>query len=90
MAWLDVLQRHGVRAHLIEVADPAEETFPYSGRTEFSDPETGEKLTAGRAETVSTDTATPIWRGGTSSPPAASGSAGAIRSITPTGWLPKR
>ena len=41
MAWLDVLQRHGVRAHLIEVADPAEETFPYSGRTEFSDPETG-------------------------------------------------
>ena len=55
MAWLDVLQRHGVRAHLIEVADPAEETFPYSGRTEFSDPETGEKLTAGRAETVSAD-----------------------------------
>lgn len=48
--WLDVLARHGVRAHLIEVADPAEETFPYSGRTEFADPETGEKLTAGRAE----------------------------------------
>ena len=47
MAWLDVLPRHGVRAHLIEVADPAEETFPYAGRTEFSDPETGEKLTAG-------------------------------------------
>jgi uncharacterized protein (DUF58 family) len=54
-AWLDVLSRHGVRAHLIEIADPAEETFPYSGRTEFSDPETGEKLTAGRAETVSAD-----------------------------------
>ena len=36
--------------HLIEVADPAEETFPYAGRTEFTDPETGEKLTAGRAE----------------------------------------
>src|SRR5690606_7995231 len=50
MAWLDVLSRHGVRAHLIEVADPAEETFPYAGRTEFSDPETGQKLTAGRAE----------------------------------------
>jgi uncharacterized protein (DUF58 family) len=50
MEWLDVLARHGVRAHLIEVADPAEETFPYSGRTEFRDPETGEKLTAGRAE----------------------------------------
>ena len=47
---LDVLVRHGVRAHLVEVADPAEESFPYLGRTEFRDPETGEKLTAGRAE----------------------------------------
>ena len=55
MAWLDVLARHGVRAHLIEVADPAEETFPYAGRTEFTDPETGEKLTAGRAEQLRDD-----------------------------------
>jgi uncharacterized protein (DUF58 family) len=53
MAWLDVLTRHGVRAHLIEIADPAEESFPYAGRTEFRDPETGEKLTAGRAEMFS-------------------------------------
>jgi uncharacterized protein (DUF58 family) len=53
--WLDVLSRHGVRAHLIEIADPAEETFPYAGRTEFRDPETGEKLTAGRAETLAED-----------------------------------
>lgn len=50
MEWLDPLARRGVRAHLVEVADPAEETFPYAGRTEFADPETGEKLTAGRAE----------------------------------------
>lgn len=49
-AWLDVLARHGVRAHLVEVADPAEESFPYAGRTEFTDPESGDKLTAGRAE----------------------------------------
>lgn len=55
MEWLDVLARHGVRAHLIEVADPAEETFPYSGRTEFRDPETGEKLVAGRAEQLGED-----------------------------------
>lgn len=54
-AWLDVLSRHGVRAHLIEVCDPAEESFPYAGRTEFSDPETGDKLTAGRAETLGSD-----------------------------------
>ena len=51
-AWLDPLARRGVRGHLIEVADPVEETFPYSGRTEFRDPETGEKLTAGRAESL--------------------------------------
>ena len=55
MEWLDALSRHGVRAHLVEVADPAEESFPYAGRTEFSDPETGEKLTAGRAELLSQD-----------------------------------
>jgi uncharacterized protein (DUF58 family) len=55
MEWLDVLARHGVRAHLIEVSDPAEETFPYSGRTEFTDPETGAKLTAGRAEMLGDD-----------------------------------
>jgi uncharacterized protein (DUF58 family) len=55
MAWLEVLSRRGARAHLIEIADPAEETFPYSGRTEFTDPETGEKITAGRAETFAAD-----------------------------------
>jgi uncharacterized protein (DUF58 family) len=53
--WLDVLARHGVRAHLIEVADPAEESFPYAGRTEFTDPETGDRLTAGRAELLGDD-----------------------------------
>jgi len=53
--WLDALARRGVRAHLIEISDPAEETFPYSGRTQFRDPESGEKLTAGRAETIAED-----------------------------------
>lgn len=55
LAWLDPLAARGVRGHLIEVCDPAEETFPYAGRTEFHDPETGAKLTAGRAETLSED-----------------------------------
>ena len=55
LAWLAPLAEHGVRAHLIEIADPAEESFPYSGRTEFRDPETGERLTAGRAETLGED-----------------------------------
>jgi len=53
--WLAPLTRSGARAYLIEVADPAEETFPYAGRTEFRDPATGAKLTAGRAETVAED-----------------------------------
>lgn len=55
MERLDVLARRGVRAHLVEVADPAEETFPYAGRTEFTDPETGDRLTAGRAEQLGED-----------------------------------
>ena len=53
--WLSPLAERGVRAHLIEVADPAEEEFPYGGRTEFIDPETGAKLTFGRAEQVRAD-----------------------------------
>lgn len=41
----------GARGHLVQVMDPTEETFPFQGRTEFRDPETGERITAGRAET---------------------------------------
>ena len=55
IGWLEPLARRQVRGHLIEIADPAEETFPYAGRTEFTDPETGEKLTAGRAEALADD-----------------------------------
>jgi uncharacterized protein (DUF58 family) len=48
--FLDSIAQRGARMHLLEVADPAEEVFPYAGRTEFEDPETGVRLTAGRAE----------------------------------------
>lgn len=51
-AWLDPLARLGARVHLVEIADPAEEEFPYAGRTEFRDPESDLRLTAGRAEAV--------------------------------------
>jgi len=47
--------RRGIRGHAIAICDPAEENFPYSGRTEFRDPETGAKLVAGRAETIAAD-----------------------------------
>ncbi len=49
------IARRGVRGHVLEICDPVEETFPYNGRTEFIDPESGDKLTAGRAETVHAD-----------------------------------
>ena len=49
---VDALARRGVRGHLVCVSDPAEEAFPFAGRTEFRDPETGETLTAGRAESL--------------------------------------
>jgi uncharacterized protein (DUF58 family) len=42
----------GIKGHLIEICDPAEENFPYTGRTEFIDPESGERLKLGRAETL--------------------------------------
>jgi uncharacterized protein (DUF58 family) len=34
----------GVRGHLVQVLDPAEETLPYSGRVEFLDLEDGEAM----------------------------------------------
>jgi uncharacterized protein (DUF58 family) len=55
MARLDPLAARGVRVHLIEVTDPAEEDFPYAGRTEFLDPETGAKITLGRADSLGAD-----------------------------------
>lgn len=49
---IDLVACRGVRGHVVQIADPAEENFPFHGRTEFRDPETGAKLTAGRAETL--------------------------------------
>ncbi len=40
----------GVRGHLIQILDPAEETLPYQGRVEFAGVESGDRLLAGRAE----------------------------------------
>ena len=54
-AFLNDVAQHGPRPHLVEVADPAEEDFPYKGRTEFLDPETGERITSGRAQDWQSD-----------------------------------
>ena len=44
------LSSSGAHGTLIQIVDPAEETFPYSGRIEFVEPEGGGVITAGRAE----------------------------------------
>jgi uncharacterized protein (DUF58 family) len=43
------------RIHVVQIVDPAEETFPYSGRVEFLEPEGAGSITAGRAETWRSD-----------------------------------
>ena len=48
------LSANGASGHIVQVVDPAEETFPYGGRIEFVEPEGAGTVTAGRAE---------MWRG---------------------------
>lgn len=49
------LSNKRVRGHLVQIVDPAEEVFSYSGRMEFRDPETGHRLNLGAAQTVKQD-----------------------------------
>ena len=44
------LSASGAHGTLVQIVDPAEETFPYSGRIEFVEPEGLGVITAGRAE----------------------------------------
>jgi uncharacterized protein (DUF58 family) len=45
----------GAHGHVVQIVDPAEETFPYWGRIEFVEPEGAGRITAGRAETWRAD-----------------------------------
>jgi len=49
------LSASGAQGHIVQVVDPAEETFPYGGRVEFIEPEGAGSVTAGRAETWRAD-----------------------------------
>ena len=51
-ARLEEIAAQGVRGHLVAIFDPAEETLPYSGRTEFAASEGKDRMIAGRAETL--------------------------------------
>ncbi|CAM5447812.1 hypothetical protein AFEL58S_02764 [Afipia felis] len=44
------LSASGARGLLLQIVDPAEETFPYSGRVEFNEPEGAGAIVAGRAQ----------------------------------------
>jgi uncharacterized protein (DUF58 family) len=49
------LSATGAHGHVVQVVDPAEESFPYSGRVEFIEPEGAGSVTAGRAESWRND-----------------------------------
>lgn len=49
---VEAIAASGVSGHLIQVMDPAEETLPYDGRTEFTGPEDGLRWIADRVESV--------------------------------------
>jgi uncharacterized protein (DUF58 family) len=42
----------GIRGHLLQILDPAEENLPFSGRVEFHDPEGPRSLVIGRAQSI--------------------------------------
>jgi uncharacterized protein (DUF58 family) len=52
---LTQLSGSGAHGHVVQIVDPAEETFPYWGRIEFVEPEGGGRITAGRAESWRAD-----------------------------------
>jgi len=56
------LSATGAHGHVVQIVDPAEETFPYSGRIEFVEPEGAGAITAGRAETWRSDYAARVAR----------------------------
>lgn len=47
---LEHIAGQGVRGHLIQILDPAEETLPYNGRVEFAGMESADRMLAPRAE----------------------------------------
>jgi uncharacterized protein (DUF58 family) len=49
---IGTLAARGARGHLMMIADPVEETFPFMGRTELIDPEGGGKFLAPRAQDI--------------------------------------
>jgi uncharacterized protein (DUF58 family) len=53
-AHVEALAADGAQGHLVQVLDPAEETLPYEGRTEFLSPMGEERWVADRAQSLRT------------------------------------
>jgi len=49
---LRALADNGIKGHVVQVLDPAEEAFPFTGRTEFREFAGPQRLLAGRAENL--------------------------------------
>ncbi len=84
-AILTQLSSNGSQGHLVQIVDPAEESFPYSGRVEFTEPEGFGEITAGRAENWRTDYTARLRATATKSAPKPRSSAGASPSTAPIG-----
>src|SRR5499426_731447 len=56
------LSASGAHGHVVQIVDPAEESFPYSGRVEFIEPEGAGSVTAGRAEAWKSEYETRVAR----------------------------
>ncbi|VFU11052.1 DUF58 domain-containing protein [Methylocella tundrae] len=54
-ATIEKIGARGARGHLIMIADPVEETFPFSGHTEFIDVDSPARLRVGDAESLRVD-----------------------------------
>jgi uncharacterized protein (DUF58 family) len=50
--WLTAIAERGVRGHLIQIADPAEETLPWNGRVEFLEVAGSRHLLVGKTESL--------------------------------------
>ncbi|MGE0211280.1 MAG: DUF58 domain-containing protein [Parvibaculaceae bacterium] len=59
---LTTIAATGIAGHLVQVLDPAEETLPYQGRTEFIEFKGSQRFLAGKAELLRKDYQTRLHR----------------------------
>ena len=83
-ATLTQLSANGSQGHLVQIVDPAEETFPYSGRVEFTEPEGRPRSPPAAPRTGAPTTRRGSSATATKSAPRPTGSAGASPSTAPT------